>query len=133
MKRLNQLKEGDILYEYGLNKQFLNILYVIKPNYDRERIDYAPLVVSDQEEYEIDDDGEGILAWFPETYDLDQPILVHYYENTWSIFSTNYDVVKSFVGKSINLNSIFHTALNMFDQKEILLSEDHIYVEAFSE
>ena len=133
MKRLNQLKEGDILYEYDLNKQFLNILYVIKPNYDRERIDYAPLVVSDQEEYKIDDEGEGILAWFPETYDLDQPILVHYYENIWSIFSTNYDAVKSFVRKNINLNSIFHTALNMFDQKEILLSEDHIYVEAFSE
>lgn len=133
MKKLSQLKEGDILYEYDLNKKFLNILYVIKPNYYAEQIEYTPLVVSDQEEYGIDEDGTGIVLWFPEYYDLDKAILVHYYDNIWSIFSTNYDVIASFVGKTINLNEVFETALDMFEQYEINLRKDHIYIDAITE
>ena len=133
MKKLNQLKEGDILYEYDLNKKFLNILYVIKPNYYTEHIEYTPLVVSNQEEYEIDEYGIGIVLWFPEYYDLDEAILVHYYDNVWSIFSTNYNAIEPFVKKTINLNEVFETALDMFEQYEINLLENNIYIDAIAD
>lgn len=133
MKKLSQLKEGDILYEYDLNKKFLNILYVIGLDYTRERVMYKPLVVSDTDEYDSDSDGLGIYIWFPENYDLEQAILVHYFENTWSIFSLDYSVIEEFaINKEINLNKRFTTALEIFDQREVQLFEDHTYyVEPF--
>ena len=131
MKKLSQLKEGDILYEYDLNKRFLNILYVIKPNYYRERVEYTPLIVSDPEEYAIDDEGDGIMIWFPKHYDLDKLILVRYNENMWSIFSTDYNAIEPLVGKNdFDLNIMFDTALDMFDQRELDLREDHVYIES---
>ena len=129
MKKLSQLKEGDILYEYDLNKRFLNILYVIKPNYYRERVEYTPLIVSDLEEYAIDDEGDGIMIWFPKHYDLDKLILVRYNENMWSIFSTDYNAIEQLVGKNdFDLNVMFDIALDMFDQRELDLREDHVYI-----
>ena len=133
MKKLSQLKEGDILYEYDLSKKFLNLLYVIKPNYYFKEIEYAPLIVSSFEEYEIDEDGKGITIWFPNNYDLDKPILTRYYNNMWSIFSTNYNAIEPFVKKTVNLNEVFETALDMFEQYEINLRENHIYIDAIAE
>lgn len=132
MKTLSQLKEGDILYEYDLNKKFLNILYVIGLDYARERVAYKSLVVSDVDEYDTDSEGFGIYIWFPENYDLEQAILVHYFENTWSIFSLDYSVIEEFVtNKEIELNKRFTTALDIFDQREIQLFEYNTHVEPF--
>lgn len=128
MKKLSQLKEGDILYEYDLNKKFLNILYVICLDYRIQTIRYKSLVVSDEDEYNDDDDEEkvGIYIWFPENYDLEQPILVNYYDDIWSIFSLNYDVLEKFIkDEKINLKEQFKTALNIFDQREFL-TEDYV-------
>lgn len=126
MKRLSQLKEGDILYEYDLNKKFLNILYVTYLDYSALRVRYKSLVVSDEDEYRDDEGGEGIYIWFPENYDLEQPILVNYFDDVWSIFSLNYDALEKFIkDKKINLNEQFKTALRIFDQREIL-TEDYL-------
>lgn len=126
MKRLSQLKEGDILYEYDLNKKFLNILYVTYLDYSALRVRYKSLVVSDEDEYRDDEGGAGIYIWFPENYDLEQPILVNYFDNVWSIFSLNYDVLEKFIkDEKINLNEQFKTALRIFDQREIL-TEDYL-------
>lgn len=133
MKKLSQLKEGDILYEYDLNKRFLNILYVTYLDYHAERVRYKSLVVSDEDEYMDDEYGDGIYIWFPENYDLEQPILVNYYENVWSIFSLNYDVLEKFIkDEKINLNEQFKIALKIFDQREINLLEEHVYIECNS-
>ena len=124
MKTLSQLKEGDILYEYDLNKKFLNILYVTYLDYCAERVRYKSLVVSDEDEYMDDEYGDGIYIWFPKNYDLEQPILVNYYDDVWSIFSLNYDVLEKFIkDEKINLNEQFKTALNIFDQREILTKD----------
>ena len=103
MKKLSQLKEGDILYEYDLNKKFLNILYVTYLDYCAQRVRYKSLVVSDEDEYLDDEFGDGIYIWFPENYDLEQPILVNYYDNVWSIFSLNYDVLEKFIDKVLGV------------------------------
>ena len=132
MKKLSQLKEGDILYEYDLNKKFLNILYVTELDCARKRVMYKSLVVSDADEYDADSDGSGVYIWFPENYDLEQAILVHYCENTWSIFSLDYSVIEEFViNEKIDLNKRFTTALDIFDQREIHSFETHTYVEPF--
>lgn len=126
MKRLSQLKEGDILYEYDLNKKFLNILYVTYLDYSALRVRYKSLVVSDEDEYKDDGELEGIYIWFPENYDLEQPILVNYFDDVWSIFSLNYDVLEKFIkDKKINLSEQFKTALKIFDQREII-TEDYL-------
>lgn len=130
MKKLSQLKEGDILYEYDLNKKFLNILYVTYLDYCAQRVRYKSLVVSDEDEYLDDEFGDGIYIWFPENYDLEQPILVNYYDNVWSIFSLNYDVLEKFIkDEKINLNEQFKTALDIFDQREFLTKGYVIKVE----
>ena len=130
MKKLSQLKEGDILYEYDLNKKFLNILYVTYLDYCAQRVRYKSLVVSDEDEYLDDEFGDGIYIWFPENYDLEQPILVNYYDDVWSIFSLNYDVLEKFIkDKKINLNEQFKTALDIFDQREFLTKGYVIKVE----
>ena len=130
MKKLSQLKEGDILYEYDLNKKFLNILYVTYLDYCAQRVRYKSLVVSDEDEYMDDEYGDGIYIWFPENYDLEQPILVNYYDNVWSIFSLNYDVLEKFIkDEKINLNEQFKTALDIFDQREFLTEDYDIKVE----
>ena len=130
MKKLSQLKEGDILYEYDLNKKFLNILYVTYLDYCAQRVRYKSLVVSDEDEYLDDEFGDGIYIWFPENYDLEQPILVNYYDNVWSIFSLNYDVLEKFIkDEKINLNEQFKTALDIFDQREFLTEYCVINVE----
>ena len=130
MKKLSQLKEGDILYEYDLNKKFLNILYVTYLDYCAQRVRYKSLVVSDEDEYLDDEFGDGIYIWFPENYDLEQPILVNYYDNVWSIFSLNYDVLEKFIkDEKINLNEQFKTALDIFDQREFLTEDYDIKVE----
>ena len=126
MKTIKQLKEGDILYEYDLNKKFLNILYITHLDYYAQRIRYKSLVVSDEDEYLDDECGDGIYIWFPENYDLEQPILVNYYDDVWSIFSLNYDVLEKFIkDEKINLNEQFKTALDIFDQREFL-TEDYV-------
>lgn len=126
MKKLSQLKEGDILYEYDLNKKFLNILYITYLDYCAQRVRYKSLVVSDEDEYLNDEYGDGIYIWFPENYDLEQPILVNYYDDAWSIFSLNYDALEKFIkDEKINLNEQFKTALDIFDQREVL-TEDHV-------
>lgn len=130
MKKLSQLKEGDILYEYDLNKKFLNILYVTYLDYCAQRVRYKSLVVSDEDEYLDDEFGDGIYIWFPENYDLEQPILVNYYDDVWSIFSLNYDVLEKFIkNEKINLNEQFKTALDIFDQREFLTEDCVINVE----
>lgn len=130
MKKLSQLKEGDILYEYDLNKKFLNILYVTYLDYCAQRVRYKSLVVSDEDEYLDDEYGDGIYIWFPENYDLEQPILVNYYDDVWSIFSLNYDALEKFIkDKKINLNEQFKTALDIFDQREFLTEDCVINVE----
>lgn len=124
MKKLSQLKEGDIIYEYDLNKKFLNILYVTYLDYCAQRIRYKSLVVSDEDEYMDDEYGDGIYIWFPKNYDLEQPILVNYYDDVWSIFSLNYNALEKFIkDEKINLNEQFKTALNIFDQREILTKD----------
>lgn len=126
MKKLSQLREGDILYEYDLNKKFLNILYVTYLDYCAERVRYKSLVVSDEDEYMDDEYGNGIYIWFPKNYDLEQPILVNYYDDVWSIFSLNYNVLEKFIkDEKINLNEQFKTALDIFNQREFL-TEDYV-------
>ncbi len=130
MKKLSQLKEGDILYEYDLNKKFLNILYVTYLDYCAQRVRYKSLVVSDEDEYMDDENGDGIYIWFPENYDLEQPILVNYYDDIWSIFSVNYNILEKFIkDEKINLNEQFKTALNIFDQREFLTEDCIINIE----
>lgn len=138
MKTLSQLKEGDILYEYDLNKKFLNILYVTELDHFAERIHYKPLVVSDLAEYGEDEESCGICIWFPNNYDLEQPILVHYYDNVWSIFCLDYNALEKLIkdeelikDEGLDINGKFETALNMFEQEEILLFDNHIYIEPF--
>lgn len=124
MKTIDELKQDDTLYGFSVESNFLEIYNVVgifsDKNLNSPRIYYNPILMQKSD--------PSVYIMFPDNVDLDQAILCKYTDDSWWIYTTNFDSIKKYLENNIvNIEkdtnfaiiSDFQYYLNIWDQKFI--------------
>lgn len=98
MKTINELKQDDTLYGFSVESNFLEIYNVVgiflDKNLNLSRIHYNPILMNGKYD-------PNVYIMFPDNIDLDQAILCKYTDESWWIYTTNFDSIKKYLENNI--------------------------------